>query len=73
MSCFCRASTPLETLGFVLFVVEQKDCKGNQFVSFKKGKCYTDLLDVLRRDIPDEKIKLNCGAESLEVVNTDDG
>ena len=44
----------------------------NHFVTFKEGQTYTKFLDIFKRDIPQENIRLNTEVESVELVGEGD-
>ena len=48
-----------------------QECKGNEFVRFKKGNKYSDLINLLKNPIPYSNIKLNEPVIKIDSTNPD--
>ena len=47
---------------------QYEELGGNPYVAFNENSSYSDLLEVFKRDVPEEDIKTNVEVTSLEMV-----
>ena len=48
-----------------------EETEGNQLVSYKADHKYEDLIEILRKDIPDDIVHLNSPVEMIDYSNSD--